>query len=88
MSGFRSAHQGPPIALQKAQAGDCYFTIRGSSIQQIRGNPPKPKPHRSTKHRQIATFFRPGFREGALAASKFPDILTDSRGTFHQLGSW
>jgi hypothetical protein len=36
---------------------------------------------------KLATFVKP-IRRGAIAASQFPDVLTDSIGTFHKPATW
>jgi hypothetical protein len=88
MSEFLRSQPGRPPCPQNGQAGIRCLSVRILSSGRFSGNAPKLKRHRSTKPRPIAKFFRPGIWESALAAAQFPDILTDSGGTFHKPGSW
>lgn len=53
--------------------------------QLIKGNR---KPRRSAKLQQVASHYRSGIRSGVLAASQFPNTLTDSIGTFTKPKLW
>ncbi len=46
-----------------------------------------PQPHPSAVLRKNATFFKQ-IRKGVLATSQFPEILTDSHGSFQKPESW
>ena len=46
-----------------------------------------PQKHPAFVLKNAATFFKQ-IREGALAASQFPDEITDSIGTFHKPSKW
>ena len=46
-----------------------------------------PHPHASQRLRQSATFYGK-IRHGLLRDSQFPDIMSDSKGTFHKPPSW
>jgi hypothetical protein len=87
MSGFRRSQPGRLPCPQNGQAGIRCLSVRILSSGRFSGNAAKPGRRRSTKPRPIPKFFRRGIWESALAAAQFPDILTDSRGTFHKPGS-
>jgi len=72
-----------PIEMAKNRLGK---TI-GVQVPQLLGKKGK-QPRRSARLQQVATFYRKGLREGVLAASQFPDTLTDSVGVFRKPSSW